>query len=335
MVIRTEHSAVKAAAGASDMSGAILIDWGSTNARAFLVNSSGAVTDRRHAPTGIRTVTPGGFPAALDRLLGPWSPEGDGGEKPPVILMSGMVGSRQGWTEAPYCPCPARIEDLAAGLCPVPDRPGAWIVPGVHRADAQGRHDVMRGEEVQLFGAVAEEPGQDRVLCMPGTHSKWALYRGGSLADFATAMTGEAFQALRDHTLLGAVMQARLEGSGLDGTSLDAFRRGIDRAEDAGGLLHHLFGVRAEGLFGSIPAAGLEAYLSGILIGHEIRSMAKLFASAAPILLVAAQPLARHYALAFERLGQDFAPVDAEQATLRGLTQILETAAPQLSKTLS
>jgi 2-dehydro-3-deoxygalactonokinase len=299
---------------------AILIDWGTTNARAYLL-AGGEVTDRRRRPRGIRQVPPGGFAAALAELLGSHEAQ----DLP--ILMSGMIGSRQGWVEVPYRPCPARLEDLAAHLHAVPGRPNVRIVPGLCRADGDGtHHDVMRGEEVQVFGAMADAP--HAVLCLPGTHCKWVRYDDGCLADFATAMTGEVFDVLRRHSLLAALMLPADDGAApADGTA-DAFRRGLDRSAEAGGLLHHLFGVRTEGLFGAIPAEGLASYLSGMLIGHEIRTMSDLFPSPDPVRLVAEGALAGRYALAFTHLGRGYAAIDAEAATLRGLTRMLERGAP-------
>lgn len=314
------------------VTGGILIDWGSSNVRAYRLNADGTVADRLRAPLGVRDVKPGGFPAAFEQLLGPWS---TGGSASRPILMCGMIGSRQGWIEAPYRPCPASLEDLAGALCAVPAMAGAWIVPGVHRSDSGTRHDVLRGEEVQVFGAVAEDAAAERVLCLPGTHSKWVRYRDGSLVDFATAMTGEVFQLLRRHSLLGALMPEAPGGGMLDLAAQSAFRRGVDRSAEAGGLLHHLFGVRAEGLFASIPADGLPAYLSGILIGHEIRGMADLFPAPGRVRLVAEGELARLYTAAFEQVGRACETVDAETATLRGLTRILELAEPQLAATFS
>lgn len=299
---------------------AILIDWGTTNLRAYLL-ARGEVRDRRRLPRGIKQVPPDGFAAALAELLGPLA------VRDAPILMSGMIGSRQGWVEVPYRPCPARLEDLAAHLHAVPGRPDIRIVPGLCRADGDGtHHDVMRGEEVQVFGAMADAPRA--VLCLPGTHSKWVRYDGGRLADFATAMTGEVFDVLRRHSLLAVLMPAGDDGAAPADAAADAFRRGLDRSAEAGGLLHHLFGVRAEGLFGAIAAEGLAAYLSGMLIGHEILAMAALFPSSNPVRLVAEGALADRYALAFAHLGRDYAAVDAEAATLRGLTGILERAAP-------
>lgn len=302
---------------------AILIDWGTTNARVYRLGAGGAVVGRRRLARGIRGVPAGGFPTAFAELLGPWNEEA--GHLP--VLMQGMVGSRQGWVEAPYRACPARLADLAAHLCPLPGRPNVRIVPGVSRADGDGtHHDVMRGEEVQVFGAV--EGDERAVVCLPGTHSKWVLHDNGRIEDFATAMTGEIFDVLCRHSLLGALMAgeagpAIATASGA-AAAADAFRRGLDRTGEAGGLLHHLFGVRAEGLFGTIPGEALAAYLSGILIGHEIRAMAGRFPSPGPVRLVAEGGLAGRYVDAFGHLGMSVASVDAEAATLRGLTRILE-----------
>lgn len=300
----------------------ILIDWGTTNARAYRLGPHGRPRDTRRLGLGIREVAPGGFPAALDALLGPWSREFAG---PPFILMSGMVGSRQGWVEAPYCTCPARLEDLAVALCRVPDLPNARIVPGVCRGGADRPHDVMRGEEVQVFGAADDAAAS--VLCLPGTHSKWVRYENGTLVDFATAMTGEVFQVLRQHSLLGALMPSGAMGDvPLSDVAADAVRRGLDRSGDAGGLLHHLFGVRAEGLFEAIPAAGLEAYMSGLLLGHEIRTMIDLFPTQDRVQLVAGGPLGDLYETAVRHLGREVARMDVETATVRGLTRIMERA---------
>lgn len=304
----------------------VLIDWGTTNARAYRLGPDKAVRDRRRLARGIRQVPEGGFPTALVELLGPWLEDA---AAPPRILMSGMVGSRQGWVEATYRPCPARLADLAAALCAVPGLPRAHIVPGVCRGGSGAPHDVIRGEEVQVFGAVDGAAGA--VLCLPGTHSKWVRYADGALVDFATAMTGEVFQVLRNHSLLGALMPAAaaaFEDAAASGVVAGAFHRGLDRSGEPGGLLHHLFGVRAEGLFGAIPSEGLEAYLSGLLIGHEIRAMAGLFPTADPVRLVADGTLAGLYTAAFRHLGRAVEAVDAEAATIRGLTRILEQAGP-------
>lgn len=237
----------------------IAVDWGTTSQRAFRLGADGAVLDRHEAAQGILAVPAGGFPAALEAAVGPWL---DAGED--RVLLSGMVGSRQGWVEAPYVPCPAGAAELAAGLVPVPfGRAEVRLVPGVSDRDPQGVPEVMRGEEVQLLGATATADVGDGVFCLPGSHSKWVRMEAGRIAGFTTHLTGEAFAALRGHTILGRMMRDGL-------TDEAAFDRGVARAGEPGGLLHHLFGVRALGLHGELADAEAVSYLSGLLIGHEV-----------------------------------------------------------------
>lgn len=291
----------------------IFIDWGTSNARAYRVNGAGEVVDRRITGLGIRNLGELGFRGAFDRLTDGW--EVAAGARLPV-LMSGMIGSRQGWVEAEYAPCPAGLAELAARLAPVPGVDRAWIVPGVCLPPEGGRRDVIRGEEVQVFGALATRGTGNANLCLPGTHSKWVRVRDGRLVDFATAMTGEVFDVMSRHSILGALMRSAEFDAG-------PFAAGLDRSAEARGLLNHLFSVRAEGLFGAVRPEGLRSYLSGILIGHEIRGLAGApgadDADGGELLLVGASGLADIYARALEHLGLAHRVVDAEAATIRGL----------------
>ena len=295
----------------------ILVDWGTTNFRAWLVAADGAVMDRRDAAQGIMQVPEGGFPAALDRQVGDWRSSHPG----LPVLMSGMVGSRQGWAEAPYLACPASAEDLAGALLEVPGAAGVWIVPGVSYRAPEGRHDVIRGEEVQIFGALAEGARVRQVFCLPGTHSKWASVQDGRIDWFATLMTGEVYSVLAEHSILGRLM----DPAGPD--DADSFRQGLILAAEPGGLLHHLFAVRAEGLFGAVPEAGLRSYLSGILIGHEVRAMCGIAKPEGPITLIGRPDLTRLYAEAIGLVGASTRVVTSRDATLKGLS-ILRKAPP-------
>ena len=233
----------------------IAIDWGTTSFRAYRLDRAGAVVDSRVADKGILKVPPGQFPQTLDELIIGWD------DAP--IVMSGMVGSRQGWVEAPYAPCPAGFGEIAAALKEVRwKNRRAWIVPGVSCRDAAGVPDVMRGEETQILGC-----GVDGTICLPGTHSKWVEVRGGRIERFWTAMTGEAYAVLKQHSILGRMME---EGA----ADPEAFAQGVRRSGDEGGLLHHLFGVRTRGLMNELAPAASAPYLSGILIGHELRAQA-------------------------------------------------------------
>ena len=255
----------------------IAIDWGTTSFRAYRLDAKGAVVDARSAPKGILSVAPGGFPGLLEAQIGDWL--GDG-----PIVMSGMVGSRQGWMEAPYVPCPAGLDEIASALREACS--GVWIVPGVSCRDESGVPDMMRGEETQVLGAE-----RDGLICLPGTHSKWVEVRNGRIERFSTYMTGEVYAVLKQHSLLGRMMA---EGKPEE----RAFREGIARSAEPGGLLHHLFGVRTLGLMGELDAAGSASYLSGILIGHELRA-----SRASRILLIGEPALAERYQRAGAALG--------------------------------
>jgi 2-dehydro-3-deoxygalactonokinase len=167
------------------------IDWGTSSFRAYrMETATGAVLDRLETGQGILEVPPGGFPDALRAAIGPWLAAAGG---PPLVLLCGMVGSRQGWVEAPYLACPAGPAEIARSLTPVAFE-GAGrclLVPGLSSADPAGVPDVMRGEETKLVGLLAEIGGADALASLPGTHSKWARISGGRVAGFATHMTGE------------------------------------------------------------------------------------------------------------------------------------------------
>ncbi len=290
------------------------VDWGTSNFRAFRLQD-GTVVDRVDGGPGILAVPPGGFPAALRAAVGPWLVAGER-----RVLMAGMVGSRQGWLEAPYLPCPADPAALAGAVVPVPfDGADVRLVPGLSDRDADGVPEVMRGEEVQLFGALPET-GPDALVCLPGSHSKWVRLRAGGIAGFATFLTGEAFAALRGHTILGRLM----DGAAHDGAG---FRRGVARAGQAGGLLHHLFGVRALGLFGELPADAAASFLSGLLIGHEVLAAGQAHPGGlGRVHLIGAPGLVAAYAEAIAHCGGDPVILDPNAAAT-GLARIAEHVA--------
>jgi 2-dehydro-3-deoxygalactonokinase len=270
----------------------VAVDWGTSNFRALLLDGEGRVLDRREAPRGILAVAGGAFADVLAAEIGPWLA---GGRLP--VLMSGMIGSRQGWIEAPYAATPAGLSDLVAALAVAPfAQADVHIVPGL-RTEAAGRHDVIRGEETQVFGALAALGIQSGSFLLPGTHSKWVRAESGKVVGFTTYMTGELFAAARDHTILGRLMPDSRPSD-------DAFRRGVEHGAAPGGpgaLLSRLFGVRTAGLFGDIPGEALADYLSGLLIGAEIADAAP--AHDAPVRVIASHALAEHYRNAATMLG--------------------------------
>jgi 2-dehydro-3-deoxygalactonokinase len=286
----------------------IAVDWGTSSFRAYRVAANGAVVERRSAPLGIMQVERGRFAQALESQIEDWLAPGEG-----PVLMCGMIGSRQGWKEAPYVACPAAPEDIAQRLVEVTwgARHRAWLAPGLSSRDDDGVPDVMRGEETQILGVLDELP-HAAWICLPGTHSKWVEIRGGKIARFRTHMTGEMFAVMKAHSILGRMMQE---------TALDArwFDAGVQRARAAGGLLHHLFGVRARGLFGELPDTGASSYLSGILIGHELLSVP--VSAEAGVYLLGAPELERLYRRALEQFGRPSVTLDPD-AAVRGLIRL-------------
>jgi len=266
----------------------IAVDWGTSSFRAYRLDAQGAVLEARSADKGIMAVPPG--PEVLEEVIGAWLDDAP-------IVMSGMVGSRQGWVEVPYVECPAGLDDLSRSLKKVRwGARAAWIVPGVSCRNAVP--DVMRGEEVQVLGAA-----QEGLICLPGTHSKWVEVRDGRIQRFSTSMTGEVYAVLKQHSILGRMMEE-------SGPQPDAFREGVHRSGDEGGVLHHLFGVRTRGLMGELAPAASAAYLSGLLIGHELRMFCQesFFLLGEPVLVSL-------YQQAAEQLGMKGGALDPRAGT--------------------
>jgi 2-dehydro-3-deoxygalactonokinase len=271
----------------------VALDWGSTSLRAYLLGEGGRILDRRAEPWGILQLPEGDFRGAFDRITRDWSRA----SAPLPAIASGMIGSAQGWVEASYVDLPAGAEQLARQLTPVPDAP-LRIVPGLAQRGASP--DVMRGEETQIVGALAVDPGlADGMVVLPGTHSKWVRLTGGRIREFTTYMTGELFAVLRTHSILGRLAPP---GAGDGGTEDGAFARGVSAAQRAGvGLGSLLFSARASVLVGDLSAESSLGYLSGLLIGDELR--AGLARGGRPTALIGDPALCARYVAAFEQLG--------------------------------
>ncbi len=293
----------------------LAVDWGTTALRGALLTVDGTVLAEHAAPRGLLSVAPGGWAAAFKAEFGAWRAAHPG----VPCLMAGMVGSRQGWAEAAYCPCPAGQPDLAARLLWV--QPGVAIVPGLAVDEAIDAPDVMRGEETQIFGALRLLSLVDATLVLPGTHSKWATVRGGQIIGFATHMTGECYALFRQHSILARTLPA-------EEVPLvpEAFDRGVAQALRPGGLLHHLFSVRSLSLFDRLDGPALASYLSGLVIGEELRAQlaAQPHPAGQPLVLVGQAALTARYQRALGGLGLQGVAVGSE-ATWAGLAALAGT----------
>jgi 2-dehydro-3-deoxygalactonokinase len=288
----------------------IAVDWGTTNVRAWRLAADGTILERRERAQGIMVVEQGAFASVLDDFIGSWIDEGAG-----PVFMCGMVGSRQGWIEVPYVPCPASLDDVVAGVREVRWRGNrrSYICPGLSCEDAQGVPDVIRGEETKALGAMEHLPAGPVDLRLPGTHSKHLRVRDGVIESFTTHMTGEMFALLRNDSILARMM----EGDAIDP---EGFEKGVHRSRDPGGLLHHLFGVRACALLGKIAPHALSGYLSGILIGHEINACVPAQHS----FVIAASDVGSLYARALALSGSAATLVESDAAA-RGLFRIAQS----------
>lgn len=272
------------------------LDWGTTSCRAYLIGGDGVVFDRQTDGPGILKVEQGHFGPWLDSMIGGWIAT----HGPAPVILSGMIGSRQGWKEAPYASCPAGADDIVKALATI-----EWaelsiaLVPGLS-TENDGMPDVMRGEETQVFGALASSGHGEGLFLLPGTHSKWAEVRDNRIVSFRTFMTGEVFGALKDHTILGRLIH--------EGADPDAFARGVREGAtlgSAGALLNRVFATRTYGLMDRLPGTALSDYLSGLLIGAEVAEATQQ--TAAPITIIASPALAQRYTDALRLLGRESA----------------------------
>ncbi|MGH8798575.1 MAG: 2-dehydro-3-deoxygalactonokinase [Caldimonas sp.] len=292
------------------MSRLLAIDWGSSVLRGALLDSSGAVLEERTVARGMLTIAAGEFESVFESHFGDWI-----AAPGTRCLMAGMVGSRQGWVEAAYCRCPAGLDEVAHTLTPIANASGRdiAIVAGVS-CEHDGVPDVMRGEETAIFGALDLLGSADATLVLPGTHSKWGRVVAGRIVDFSSVMSGEFYALLRRHSILAHSLPA--EDGALDAAAFDA---GVARALAGPGLMQTAFSVRTLALFERMPAAALPSYLSGLVIGEELRGRA--LERGVEVVVIGAPALAERYQRALAQCGIGVRRFGAE-AAWRGLFAI-------------
>lgn len=284
----------------------IAVDWGTSNLRAWALGE-GRVLDHAASADGMGSLTRDDYEPALLRLINGWLPRGRVTE----VIACGMVGSRQGWIEAPYRAVPCAPLD-AAGLVTVPTRDprmAVRVVPGLKQATPA---DVMRGEETQIAGALALSPGFDGVFCLPGTHNKWVHVSAGEIVSFQTYMTGELFALLSTQS----VLRHGMPGEGWDDAAFDiGLSDALSRPDRIGA---RLFSLRAEGLLNGLAPVAARSRLSGLLIGVELAA-AKPYWLGQPITIIGSEGIARAYARALSAQGAQPATLSATDCTLAGL----------------
>ena len=296
-------------------------DWGTTHGRLMLCDAQGKLLDTRTVPGA--SEARGRFAAVFDGAVADW--QAAYGELPAALC--GMAGSTIGWLEAPYLPCPADLTELGDALSS--PRPGVFIVPGMRCTNPLGAPDVMRGEETQLLGACeldAAVANGRQLVCLPGTHTKWASLHEGVLQEFITAPTGELFGLLCEHSVLVRDQATAIEHHAVD------FERGLaESAHHAGALLHQVFQVRSLRMDRQLSAEGAASWVSGLLIGADVGGALKLFDTheAAPVYVVGAPRLIESYSRALSRRGRKAVGIEGDRASLAGLAQVFRAQREQ------
>lgn len=303
----------------------IALDWGTSSLRAYLLGDGGGVLDEISLPWGIMATPDGDFAKALESATATWRPV-----YPDLpMIAAGMIGSAQGWRQIPYVSCPAGPSELAAAVARQAADPDILlpIVPGVSiDGDIP---DVMRGEETQVLGALHLAPNLFRrsLLVMPGTHSKWVSVEDGAITDFTTYLTGELFAVLARHSILGrpALDAARDLPSPNATVSWESFDRGVRMTRDthSRGVSCLLFSARTLVLAGRLAPSDSLDYLSGLLIGEELRSdlARRTVGEKTPLALIGEKTLCERYQRALALFGIADAPIIAG-ASAAGLWRI-------------
>jgi 2-dehydro-3-deoxygalactonokinase len=279
------------------------LDWGTSRLRAYLFDPHGTVLEWKDRPWGVMA-TAGGFAAAYHEIVADWHKRQHG---LPAIA-AGMIGSTEGWIAAPYCACPAGPSELAAAVITAASGDGpVHVVPGVEQRGVAP--DVMRGEETQIAGALAlrGDLAASCTLVLPGTHAKWAQVRDGRIIAFTTYLTGELFSLLSEGSILGRPARSATTDAA-PGVAWDAFDWGVRTARDAaaGGIAPLLFRTRSLVLARALqPEVSLD-FLSGLLIGDEVRAASRPLGSR--VALIGDPALCERYARALRAFGTD-APV--------------------------
>ncbi|MCF2947953.1 2-dehydro-3-deoxygalactonokinase [Paraglaciecola aquimarina] len=287
----------------------LVVDWGSTNFRAFAMDRADQLLDSKEAPIGLLQIKDGNFAQTLQDLLAAWLTE----YQHLPIFMAGMIGSLKGWVNVDYAATPTSTSALVkkAHSFALPWGPKATILPGVCHNYEADNYDVMRGEEVQIFGLAKLVKTNKFNAILPGTHSKHATYVDGQITAFASFLTGEFYSVLSNHSLLGKALP---ENPPQDD---QAFLKGVLDGQ-TGQLTNRIFLAWTNRLFKNLTEAQIPDYLSGLLIGHELKAL-----TSKQVYLVGGSSLCARYALACKELQIQSETVSGNQCFLAGIIDLV------------
>lgn len=295
-------------------------DWGTSNLRLYLCeykpNGESQILDTRFGP-GISQITDD-FEDKFFNLAQDWLDQFG----PMEVLLSGMIGSTIGWKDAPYLTCPVNAEQIARGRVQFEARGISFsILAGLRTENPLGMPDVMRGEELQMLGWLALQKSQPnkQLFTLPGTHNKWALIENGVISDFLTAFTGELFGLLRNHSIL-ITDQSTIR------INDDVFMSGVTAVENMGDaqLVHTLFSTRSKQVLGEIANTDAQSYLSGMIIGADVKGARTLFGDVDGVTIIGEASLSKHYQLALQHFGVSSNSCDPANIAIAGFDAIYQ-----------
>lgn len=295
------------------------VDWGTTHLRLWVLDHDHKVIRQTKTEQGMTQLHPTEYEATLlDLLSQELQPNRVMG-----VICCGMVGSRQGWQEAPYAPCPTLPPsgERASRVTTKDPRIKVYLLPGIKQISPP---DVMRGEETQIAGFLSRNPQYDGVLCLPGTHSKWVHISAGEVVSFQTFMTGELFALLCKESVLR-------HNIGATGWNDEMFTNAIDDAiSRPAAIAAKLFALRAQSLIATLPPEAARARLSGLLIGLELAA-ARPYWLGAQVAVLGDTEVAQAYCTALTAQGSPVTVTSTERMTLDGLKSAY-TALQEMTK---
>lgn len=285
----------------------IAVDWGTSNLRVWAIAADGEVIEQANSDKGMGGLTPDAFEPALLELVAPWLRD----DRATDVIACGMVGARQGWVEAAYgkVPCAPFEEENTICFMAQDERMRIHIIAGLQQNNPA---DVMRGEETQIAGLLADDPEFEGVVCAPGTHTKWVRIEGGKIVHFVTHLTGEVFSLLAEKS----VLRHTIGDEGWDEAEFSrAFSAALGEPEK---ITAHLFSIRAEALIGDLSPQAARSRLSALLLGLEFVATRDDW-SGQKTAIIGSDALAKIYQQALLSQGAEPIILDGEALTLAGL----------------
>ena len=288
-------------------------NWGNTHLRAFGLNSEGVkVTEVRTGP-GVLQVPIDQQKQVWLELTADWTKSSPDASH----LLCGAVGSNIGWLPAGYVECPTSLHKIGSRIRRVSvDGVDIGVVPGLATSTPLGEPDRLRGEETELLGWLSQTDQTDAIVCIPGTHCKWLCVANGTVQTFVTGFVGELFELLKTHSIL--------IGDAMQSDDRQAFQSGLDLARSSSGdLTHLLFSVRARQLSGELSPSGASDFLSGLIIGADVRGALDLLdVHGKSISIVASTALAEAYKTALRSYSIEADTLSSLEATVLGFSAL-------------